>query len=125
MRFEDLTASRDLADAEATITTNLLGPIRLTDALVKHLSSRSDAALVNVSSGLAFVPLTMAPTYSATKAALHSYTVALREVLASKVEVIELVPPAVQTDLTPGPGDPPRLHAAGRIHRRGDDAVST
>ena len=102
MRFEALDRSRDLADAEATITTNLLGPIRLTNALVEHLSRQPDAALVNVSSGLAFVPLTAAPTYSATKAALHSYTVALRKVLAGKVEVVELVPPAVQTDLTPG-----------------------
>lgn len=102
MRFEALDQARDLSDAEATITTNLLGPIRLTDALIEHLLERPDAALINVSSGLAFVPLTATPTYSATKAALHSYTVALREVLKDRVEVIELVPPAVQTDLTPG-----------------------
>ena len=102
MRFEALDRARDLADAEATITTNLLGPIRLTDALIEHLSGQPEAALINVSSGLAFVPLTATPTYSATKAAIHSYTVALREALKGKVEVIELVPPAVQTDLTPG-----------------------
>ena len=102
MRFEALDQSRDLSDAEATITTNLLGPIRLTNALVEYLAARPDAALVNVSSGLAFVPLAATPTYSATKAAIHSYTVSLREVLKGKVEVIELVPPAVQTDLTPG-----------------------
>ncbi|SEH98034.1 uncharacterized oxidoreductase [Methylobacterium sp. 275MFSha3.1] len=102
MRFEALDQARDLSDAEATITTNLLGPIRLTDALVAHLVTRPDAALINVSSGLAFVPLTTTPTYSATKAAIHSYTVSLREVLKGRVEVIELVPPAVQTDLTPG-----------------------
>ncbi len=102
MRFEALDRARDLSDAEATVTTNLLGPIRLTDALVEHLAGQPDAALINVSSGLAFVPLTATPTYSATKAAIHSYTLALREVLAGKVEVIELVPPAVQTELTPG-----------------------
>jgi uncharacterized oxidoreductase len=102
MRFEALDQARDLSDAEATITTNLLGPIRLTDALIEHLLGRPDAALINVSSGLAFVPLTATPTYSATKAAIHSYTVSLREVLKGKVEVIELVPPAVQTHLTPG-----------------------
>jgi uncharacterized oxidoreductase len=102
MRLEAMDGPRDLADAEATVTTNLLGPIRLTNALIAHLSGRPDAALVNVSSGLAFVPLTAAPTYSATKAAIHSYTVALREVLKGKIEVIELVPPAVQTGLTPG-----------------------
>lgn len=102
MRFEDIAAARDLADAEATIATNLLGPIRLTDALVDHLKSRSDAAIVNVTSGLAFVPMPRTATYSATKAALHSYTVSLRAKLAGQVEVIEIAPPAVQTELTPG-----------------------
>lgn len=102
MRYETLDARRDLADAEATITTNLLGPIRLTNALIDHLTGRPDAAIVNVTSGLAFVPLALAPTYSATKAAIHSYTAALRDALKDRVEVIELAPPAVQTGLTPG-----------------------
>ena len=102
MRSEDLGTKRDLRDAEATIATNLLGPIRLIDALVEHLSHQPDAALINVTSGLAFVPKTSAATYSATKAALHSYTVSLREQLRRRVEVIELIPPGVQTDLTPG-----------------------
>jgi uncharacterized oxidoreductase len=102
MRTEALDRSRDLADAEATITTNLLGPIRLINALIDHLTAQPDAAIVNVSSGLAFVPLVAAPTYNATKAAIHSYTLSLRQALAGRVEVIELVPPAVQTGLTPG-----------------------
>lgn len=102
MAREDMTARRDLSVAEATIVTNLLGPIRLIDALVDHLAATPDAAIVNVSSGLAFVPLPGAPTYSATKAAIHSYTVSLREQLKGKIEVIELAPPAVRTDLTPG-----------------------
>lgn len=102
MRSEAIDRPRDLSDAEATITTNLLGPIRLTDALIGHLATRPDAAIVNVTSGLAFVPFPTAPTYSATKAALHSYTVVLREQLRGRVEVIELAPPGVQTDLTPG-----------------------
>lgn len=102
MRYEPVDTRRDLADAEATVTTNLLGPIRLTNALVDHLAGQSDAAIVNVTSGLAFVPLIATATYSATKAALHSYTVSLREALAGRIEVIELAPPAVQTGLTPG-----------------------
>lgn len=102
MRYEDIAARRDLGDAEAQITTNLLGPIRLIDALVGHLATQPDAAIVNVTSGLAFVPLAATATYSATKAAMHSYTVSLRETLRGRVEVIELAPPAVQTDLTPG-----------------------
>lgn len=102
MRTETLDVARDLSDAEATITTNLLGPIRLTNALVDHLVSRGDATIVNVTSGLSFVPLITTPTYSATKAALHSYTISLRAALKGKVEVVELAPPAVQTELTPG-----------------------
>lgn len=102
MMYEALDGERDLSDAEATVVTNLLGPIRLTDALIDHLVARSDGAIVNVTSGLAFVPLPKAPTYSATKAALHSYTQALRVQLAGRVEVIELAPPAVRTELTPG-----------------------
>ena len=102
MRGEDVTTKRDLADAEATIVTNLLGPIRLIDAVIDHLKTRTNAVLVNVSSGLAFVPLAYTPVYSATKAAIHSYTVSLRDRLTGKVEVIELAPPAVQTELTPG-----------------------
>ena len=102
MRFEDLAQTHDVADAEATITTNLLGPIRLINSLTDHLVKQPDAVVINVTSGLAFVPLTTTPTYNATKAAIHSYTIALREVLKGKVEVIELAPPAVQTGLTPG-----------------------
>lgn len=105
MRRENLTGTRDLRDAEETIVTNLLGPIRLTNALVDHLTARPDAAVVNVSSGLAFVPLSGTPTYNATKAAIHSYTVSLREQLKGRVEVIELAPPAVRTELTPGQSD--------------------
>jgi len=102
MRSERLDGARDLTDAAATIATNLLGPIRMTDALIDHLVARGDGVVINVTSGLAFVPLVMTPTYSATKAAMHSYTVSLRHALAGKVEVIELAPPAVQTELSPG-----------------------
>ncbi len=68
MRYENAGSPRDLTDADATVTTNLLGPIRLIDALIGHLSEQPSAAIVNVTSGLAFVPLPKAPTYSATKA---------------------------------------------------------
>ena len=66
--LEKVTAQRDLADTEQMIATNLLGPIRMTNALIEHLGTRPDAALINVSSGLAFVPYPASPTYSATKA---------------------------------------------------------
>ena len=101
MRPENvLDHSTDLTDAEALITTNLLGPIRLTSALLPLLRKQLQAAVMNVSSGLAFVPLAMTPTYCATKAALHSYTESLRYQLKdTTVEVLELIPPHVQTTL--------------------------
>ncbi len=105
MRFEALDKRRDLADAEALVTTNLLGPIRLVNALIEHLVDQPDAAIINVTSGQAYLPLFATPTYSATKAAMHSYTVSLRETLKGRVEVIELVPPAVRTAITPGQQD--------------------
>ena len=110
MMAEDVTTPQpDLATAEAIVTTNLLGPIRVTAALLPHLRSRPQSAIVNVSSGLAFVPLVRTPTYSASKAALRSYTLSLRRQLRdTTTEVVELVPPAVQTDLMPGHAADPR-----------------
>ncbi|MEO5804958.1 SDR family oxidoreductase [Devosia sp.] len=109
MLAEDLKAEPfDLDKAEDTITTNLLGPIRLTAALLPHLRQQAKASIVTVSSGLAFVPLSATPTYSATKAAIHSYSQSLRAQLRdTSVEVLELVPPAVATDLMPGHRDNP------------------
>ncbi|MEC3911975.1 SDR family oxidoreductase [Sphingobium sp. CR2-8] len=93
----------DLPTAEATVATNLLGPIRLAHALLPHLEAQAAATILTVSSGLAFVPLAATPTYSATKAAIHGWSVAMREQLkATGVELIEIVPPGVQTDLMPG-----------------------
>ena len=108
MRPEDLRAQQpDLADAEAIVTTNLLGPIRLTAALLPHLRKQAYSAVMNVSSGLAFVPLALTPTYCATKAAIHSYSQSLRyQLKGTTTEVLELVPPSVQTDLMSGAADP-------------------
>ena len=89
-----------LSGAEKTVATNLLGPIRLTSALLPLLKKQPRATVMTVSSGLAFVPLAITPTYCATKAAIHSYTQSLRYQLKSaNVEVIELIPPYVQTTL--------------------------
>ncbi|PYY38910.1 SDR family oxidoreductase [Curtobacterium sp. MCPF17_046] len=103
MRNEDLRDPGHIEDALETIQTNLVGTIRLIDAFLPHLLTRPAATVMTVSSGLAFVPLTATPTYSATKAGVHSYTQALRQQLAgTTVEVLELAPPAVQTDLMGG-----------------------
>lgn len=97
---EDLTDPAHLEVAEDTVLTNLLGPIRLLTAFVPFLVQRPAAVVMNVSSGLGFVPLPATPTYSATKAAIHAYTQSLRVQLAdADVQVLELVPPAVRTDL--------------------------
>ena len=109
MQSEDLKAQPfDLAVAERTIATNLLGPIRLTAALLPHLTAQPAATVMTVTSGLAFIPLAATPTYNATKAAIHSWTQSLRHQLAgASVEVLELAPPAVATDLMPGHAENP------------------
>jgi uncharacterized oxidoreductase len=101
MQPEDLRAGKaDLAISERTVTTNLLGPIRLTAALLPLLQRQTRSVVMTVSSGLAFVPLTMTPTYCATKAAIHSWTMSLRyQLRETTTQVIELVPPYVQTQL--------------------------
>jgi uncharacterized oxidoreductase len=101
MRPEKLDASDiDLDTAEATITTNLLGPMRLTAALLPLLRRQPVSTVMTVSSGLAFVPMTATPTYSATKAAIHSWSQSLRyQLKATTTEVIEIIPPYVQTEL--------------------------
>ena len=101
MRPENLLAAETgTADAEAMVRTNLVGPIRLINALLPHLQQQPQATVINVTSGLAFIPLAFTPTYCATKAAMHSYTESLRHQLRkSKVEVLELAPPYVATHL--------------------------
>lgn len=110
MMAENMLADTiDLTAAEATISTNLLGPIRLSAALLPHLRRQSAATIMMVTSGLAFVPLAITPTYCATKAAIHSYAQSLRfQLRNTSVEVLELAPPAVATDLMPGHRDNPR-----------------
>ena len=108
MRPEKLLAQQpDLAAAEALVTTNLLGPIRLTAALLPLLQRQPRSTILNVSSGLAFLPLALTPTYCATKAAIHSYTLSLRyQLRATQIEVLELIPPYVATHLMGGADDP-------------------
>jgi len=107
MRLENLLAQTDLADAQAIINTNLLGPIRLTAALLPRLMMQSHSTIMNVTSGLAFVPLAPTPTYCATKAALHSYTQSLRyQLRGTQTQVLELIPPYVATHLLNGASDP-------------------
>jgi uncharacterized oxidoreductase len=99
---ENLLDPAGLPVAEDHVATNLLGPIRMTYAFLPLLVGKDDAVVMNVTSALAFVPYQSTPTYSATKAALHSFSESLRIQLASAdagVQVIEVVPPGVRTTL--------------------------
>ena len=105
----DLRAPQDWETLRAELAINLDAPIHLANLFAAHFLARPRAAIVNVTSGLSFSPLANAPVYSATKAALHSFTLSLRHQFAgTPVEVVEIIPPAVDTDLG-GPG----LHTFG------------
>jgi len=107
MRVEDWHKPESfLASAESVVTTNVLGPVRLIAAFIEHLQTRPDATLITVSSGLAFTPLAVTPSYNASKAAIHMLSESIRLQLAdTSVKVVELVPPSVRTALLPGQED--------------------
>ncbi len=108
MVAEDWDGPEALSTAEAVVTTNVLGPLRLVAAFLDHLRARPAASIVTVSSGLAFVPLQATPSYNGSKAFIHMFSESLRLQLAGTgVAVQELVPPAVRTDLMPGHADNP------------------
>jgi uncharacterized oxidoreductase len=107
-RVEDLKSGGP-GTAELSVAINLLGPIRLTAALLHLLLGKPRAAILNVTSGLAFMPSALTPTYCASKAALHSYTQSLRyQLRETHVQVIEIIPPMVQTALQGDRGFDPR-----------------
>ena len=100
MKLEDASKGLDPATIASTISTNLTAPLQLTAALLPHLQAQPAATIMTVTSGLAFLPLAPAPTYCATKAAIHSWSESLRfQLKGTSVRVIELAPPYVQTEL--------------------------
>ncbi|MCC9620151.1 SDR family NAD(P)-dependent oxidoreductase [Thalassospira sp. MA62] len=123
MEKEDYTTDPVSLDvAERTIATNLMAPIRMAAAFLPHLQTRPEAALVTVSSGLAFVPKVTNPVYSATKAAIHSWSQAVRAQLkGTSVAVHEIAPPLVATELNPGQS---KLEAALPLADFTDEVVS-
>jgi len=103
MRNLDLNQAHDLNDITREIEINLNGPVRMAQQFLPHLKTRKGALIVNVSSGLAFVPFPASPVYCATKAAIHSLTQSLRvQMEGTGVTVVELAPPAVETPLLRG-----------------------
>ena len=100
MLVDDVAGYVDDELISSTITTNLIGPIRLTGSLIEHLKKQESAAVLNVSSVLGFVPMAIAAVYSSTKAALHSYSQSLRfKLRKTRVRVLEVIPPWVRTEL--------------------------
>jgi uncharacterized oxidoreductase len=100
-RYIDLKKGFDeLKPGEDEITVNLVAPVELTSLFIGHLMRRPSAAIINISSGLAFMPILDTPIYNATKAAIHTYSLVLRQQLKdTSVKVIEIVPPMIDTDL--------------------------
>lgn len=99
-RMSLVNNQEDWRETQHEIAINLEAPIHLATLFIPHLLDKPNPAIINVTSGLAFAPGAFAPVYSATKAALHSFTLSLRHHLATTpIQVIELVPPAVNTDL--------------------------
>ena len=116
MNIDDVSTAVDDKLLVSTLTTNVMGPIRMTGALIEHLKRQNDAAVINNSSVLGFVPLAMTAVYSATKAALHSYTLSLRYKLkGTPVKVLEIAPPWVQTDLLGSNNEPRAMPLADFI----------
>ncbi|MDQ0577210.1 SDR family oxidoreductase [Agromyces albus] len=100
---EDVRSAGSFEIAEQIVETNINGTLRLVSAFIEHLQTRPAATLITVSSGLAHTPLAYTPTYNGSKAFIHQYSESLRLQLAeTSVKVVEIVPPAVQTELMPG-----------------------
>jgi uncharacterized oxidoreductase len=107
MEVDNVSSEVDDKLIVSTLTTNLMGPIRMTSALIEHLKKQPSATVLNTSSVLGFVPLAFAAVYSSTKAAIHSYSQSLRYMLKNtSVQVQEIAPPWVQTDLLNSNNEP-------------------
>ena len=103
MRNLNPNEHRSLMDVTRELNTNLNGPVQMVQAFLPHLKSRPNALIVNVSSGLAFIPFPLSPIYSAAKAGMHAFSRCLRvQLKGSNVAVIELAPPGVETKLFRG-----------------------
>jgi uncharacterized oxidoreductase len=114
-RYTDLTKGyKELTSGEDEIAINFVATAELTALFIGHLMTQPSAAVINVGSGLGFTPMLSTPVYSATKAAVHTYSLVLREQLrATSVRVVEIVPPMVDTDLNKEGRDAARLRYRG------------
>ena len=109
----DLRLPVDAAALQEECNINLVAPVHLTSLFTDHFTKKEFAAIINISSGLAFTPIAILPVYCATKSALHTYTLSLRHQLShTSIKVFELIPPTVDTGLDHGERD--RRHQADR-----------
>jgi uncharacterized oxidoreductase len=127
MHIDDVSSAVDETLLVSTLTTNLMGTIRITGALIEHFKRQPHATVINNTSVLGFVPMANAAVYSATKAALHSYTMSLRYKLKeTPVRLLELAPPWVRADLLGSNNEPRAMPLADFIeetmHVLGSDA---
>lgn len=122
----DLTRPVDLDRVRSEVETNLVAPIHLASLFTQHLLSKKNAAIVNISSGLAFVPIAIMPVYCATKAAIHSLSLSLRHQLRNtQVKVFEIAPPAVDTELgSDRREDKTQSHGGMPIHEFMEQAIA-
>eukprot|EP01034_Spumella_vulgaris_P027589 gene27590-34333_t len=122
------TTAEDWEGHKSVIDINLVGTIHLSILFLPHLATKPRPLIVNNTSILAFIPVAVAATYSATKAALHSFTISLRHQLkASSIQVVEICPPTVQTDMGSRFGGMPLdLYADDTMSRllRGEEEIS-
>jgi uncharacterized oxidoreductase len=110
----DLTQPVDVSRIRAEMETNFVAPVHLSSLLVPHLASKKDAAIINITSGLAFVPLSRVAVYCASKAAFHSATMSLRyQLRKTPIKVFDIIPPAVDTELGPETRENPQKSHGG------------
>jgi uncharacterized oxidoreductase len=96
----DLTKPSDMERVRSEVETNFIAPVHLSSLFIQHLLNKENAAIINITSGLAFVPIAFMPVYCATKAAMHSLTLSLRYQLKdTTIKVFEIIPPSVDTEL--------------------------
>ncbi|HEY5271042.1 MAG TPA: SDR family oxidoreductase [Anaerolineales bacterium] len=102
-QIDFLKGTKELLNGGDEIQINFSAPVQLSALFIPHLLKQEEAAIVNVSSGLGFIPLTIMPVYCATKAAIHSFSWSLRHQLRkTRVKVFEVIPPTVDTELDRG-----------------------
>lgn len=122
----DMTKEVDIRKVREEIEINLTAPIHMSSLFAQHLAGKSEAAVINISSGLAFVPLAFMPVYCATKAAIHSVTMSLRHQLRdTSVKVFEIIPPSVDSELGyQRRSDPNQTHGGMPVKEFIDQAMS-